>query len=242
MNQPVSLWLAFLAGMISFLSPCVLPLIPGYLSFISGVSIEEMKQETQERVFVKSIFFNACFFVAGFSAVFVLLGASATGIGRFLVAKLHIFNKIAGVIIILFGLHLTGLFRWGLLMREKRFEVRKKSWGLWGSFLVGATFAFGWTPCIGPILAGILSYASIEGTIRQGMMLLAFYSLGLGIPFLLTALSVQQFFRFFAKAKRWLQAIEIGSGVLLVSIGVLIFTNRLTGLASHLSFLKPFSL
>lgn len=242
MNQSISLGIAFAAGLVSFLSPCVLPLIPGYISFVSGISIEEMKEETQGRAIGRRVFLNSCFFVLGFSTVFVLLGASATGIGKFLLARLDFFNKIAGAIIILFGLHVLGILKWNLLLREKRFEVRKKPLGWLGSLVVGATFAFGWTPCIGPVLAGILSYASTQETIRQGMLLLAFYSLGLGVPFLLTALGIQRFFHFFGKIKRWLRALEMGSGVLLILIGILIFTNRLTMLAGRLSFLNLFSL
>lgn len=242
MNEPISLGIAFLAGLASFLSPCVLPLIPGYLSFISGVSIEEMQSEERQSERTRRIFFDACFFVAGFSLVFVLLGASATGIGNFLLARLALFNKIAGVIIILFGLHVMGLFRWGVLMREKRIQVRRKALGWPGSLVVGATFAFGWTPCIGPILAGILAYAGTQETVLQGVILLAAYSSGLGIPFLLTALSVEGFFRFFKQIKRWLRAIEVGSGLLLVGVGVLILTNRLTKLAGYLSVFTPFSM
>lgn len=241
-NDQISLGVAFLAGVVSFLSPCVLPLIPGYLSFVSGVSAEEMRQETKPALLTARIFFSALFFVLGFSAVFVLLGASATGIGQFLLSQIQIFSKIAGAVIILLGLHVTGLFKWDFLLREKRLEVRKKSVGWFGSFIVGATFAFGWTPCIGPILAGILAYAGTRETVLQGVVLLMFYSLGLGIPFLLAAVGVPQFFRFFGKVKGWLHAIEITSGILLILIGVLIFTNRLTILAGSLSFLNQFSL
>lgn len=241
-NNQISLGVAFFAGVISFLSPCVLPLIPGYLSFVSGVSAEEMRLETKPSALNARIFFSALFFVLGFSAVFILLGASATGIGKFLVSRLAIFSKIAGVLIILLGLHVTGIFKWDFLLREKKIEIRKKGMGWPGCFIVGATFAFGWTPCIGPILAGILTYAGTRETVLQGVALLTLYSLGLGVPFLLTALSVPQFFRFFGKVKRWLHGIEIASGLLLIAIGVLIFTDRLTLLANSLSFLNRFSL
>lgn len=241
-HDQISFGVAFLAGIVSFLSPCVLPLIPGYLSFVSGVSAEEMRQETKPALLTARIFFSALFFVLGFSTVFILLGASATGIGQFLVSRLRIFSKIAGALIVLLGLHVTGLFKWNFLLREKRFEVRTKGLGWFGSFAVGATFAFGWTPCIGPILAGILAYAGTRETVFQGVVLLVFYSLGLGIPFLLTAVGIPQFFRFFGKMKRWMRAIEIASGILLVFIGVLIFTDRLTILAGSLSFLNRFSL
>ncbi len=238
----ISLSVAFLAGVVSFLSPCVLPLIPGYISFVSGVSAEEMKLEDKPAGLNARIFFSALFFVLGFSAVFILLGASATGIGKFLVSRLQIFSKIAGAVIILLGLHVMGVFKWDFLLREKRIEVRKKSMGWAGCFVVGATFAFGWTPCIGPILAGILTYAGTRETVLQGVILLTFYSLGLGVPFLLAALGVPQFFRFFGKVKHWLHGIEIASGLLLIAIGVLIFTDRLTILANSLSFLNRFSL
>ncbi len=242
MTRDISLGIAFLSGVVSFLSPCVLPLIPGYLSFISGVSIEEMKLGVEQKAIAKRIFLDSLFFVIGFSTVFVFLGASATGIGRLLLSRLHFFNKVAGIIVILFGFHVMGVFKWSLLLRAKKFEVRKKPFGLLGSFVIGATFAFGWTPCIGPILAGILAYAGTEETVLRGVVLLTLYSLGLGIPFLLAAVSVQQFFRFFGKIKKWLLAIEMGSGALLVLIGTLIFTNRLASLAGCFSFLKRFSL
>ncbi|MBI4549975.1 MAG: cytochrome c biogenesis protein CcdA [Candidatus Omnitrophica bacterium] len=239
MDQPVSLGLAFLAGLLSFLSPCVLPLIPGYLSFLTGLTVEDLhKEETGKG----RLFGNACFFVAGFSAVFILLGATATGIGQFLVSQLKIFNQIAGVLIVLVGLHVLGILRWDALFREKKIHLRKKPFGLAGSFVVGATFAFGWTPCIGPILAGILAYAGTQETVLQGTVLLVFYSLGLGIPFLVTALGIQAFFGFFARAKHWLRAFEIVSGLLLVAVGILIFSGRLTVLAGRLSFLNRFSI
>jgi cytochrome c-type biogenesis protein len=239
MDEPVSLGIAFLAGLLSFLSPCVLPLIPGYLSFLSGLSVEDLKSEQAGKGF---LFWNACFFVAGFSTVFVLLGATATGIGQFLVSKLRLFNQIAGVLIVLVGLHVLGVFRWDLLFREKKIHLRKKPLGFAGSFTVGATFAFGWTPCIGPILAGILAYAGTRETVLQGTVLLVFYSLGLGIPFLGTALGIQAFFRFFSAAKQWLRVFEVASGLLLIAVGILIFSGHLTALAGRLSFMNRFSM
>ena len=236
----MTLLAAFVAGLLSFVSPCVLPLVPGYLSFVSGVTLDQMRggeaagSSNRRRVFVASTAF-----VVGFSLVFIALGASATAIGQLLLDRLSAFGKIAGALIILFGLHTMGVLRIGWLYAEKRVQASRKPAGLVGAMLVGIAFAFGWTPCIGPILAAILAVAAAEDTIGQGVRLLAVYSLGLGVPFLATALAVNQFFSAFARIRRYYRAIEVASGALLVVIGVLIFTNRLTIIAQGLTPYLP---
>lgn len=230
--ENVSLLAAFTAGIISFISPCVLPLIPGYLSFISGVSVEEMKSADKKSEALKKVSLNTLFFVVGFTVVFIALGASATFVGEFLLSKLAIFYKIAGVIIILLGLHIMGVFRIPFLNYEKRFHTQSKPLGPLGSFLVGLAFAFGWTPCIGPILGGILLLASNQDTVGKGIVLLSSYSLGLGIPFFVTAVSFNTFLGVFGWVRKHFRTIEIISGLFLVVIGVLIFFGSFTYISS----------
>lgn len=241
--ENVTLLAAFVAGLLSFVSPCVLPLIPGYLSFISGVTLEEMRGSgragqvapgTRRRTLVTSIAF-----VIGFSLVFVSLGASASAIGQFMMERLNVLGKIAGVIIIIFGLHTMGVLQIGWLYAEKRVQTAKRPAGPLGAMVVGVAFAFGWTPCIGPILAAILAVAAAQESIGQGVRLLAVYSLGLGIPFIATSLAINKFFAAFARIRRYYHAIEIASGALLVVIGLLIFTNRFTIIAQYLSPYLP---
>lgn len=232
---------AFVAGLVSFLSPCVLPLIPGYISFISGVSLEDLRSETAGQETFHRAFWRSVWFVLGFSAVFIALGASATVLGALLLQKLSVLQAAAGVVIMVFGLHLMGIFRIPFLQYEKKLEVRKRPLTAVGAAVVGAAFAFGWTPCIGPILAGILALASTQETVGQGMVLLTAYSAGLGIPFLAASLGVQTFLRFFSKFRRYLRAVEIASGVLLLTIGFLILTGRLDLLARHLGFFNRFA-
>lgn len=250
MAENVTVIAAFVAGVLSFISPCVLPLIPGYLSYISGVTLEEMEGKAaaasgaavavaapphvRRRVLVTSLAF-----VVGFSLVFVSLGAAASVIGQFLMEHLRILGKIAGVVIVVFGLHTMGLLKIGWLYSEKRVQVDRKPAGILGAMLVGVAFAFGWTPCIGPILAGILAVAAAQETIGEGVTLLAVYSAGLGVPFLLTGLAIDQFFTAFAKIRRHYKTIEIVSGALLVVIGVLIFTDRFTVIARWLTPYLP---
>jgi cytochrome c-type biogenesis protein len=237
---------AFAAGLLSFISPCVLPLIPGYLSYISGVTLDDMQgtgtsgagsiAASRRRVLVASIFF-----ILGFSLVFISLGAAASAIGQFLQApgRMRLLSKIAGAVVILFGLHTMGVLRIDWLYSEKRVQVERKPRGVFGAFVVGLAFAFGWTPCIGPILSGILAIAAEQGTVSKGIQLLAVYSLGLGLPFLITALAINRFFAAFATIRKHYHAIEMVSGGLLVVIGLLIFTDRFTVIAAWLAPYLP---
>jgi cytochrome c-type biogenesis protein len=241
MTQQLSIPIAFLAGVVSFLSPCVLPLVPGYISMLSGASMEELKAGGGAAM-VNRILRNSIAFVIGFSIVFISLGASATAVGNFLVAKRTLFNVVAGTVIVIFGLHLTGLIRIPLLYRDARVNTGAPRRGLTGSFLLGFAFAFGWTPCIGPILAGILALAATRDTVIQGMFLLAIYSAGLAIPFLLTSLGLSQFLKFYGKFRRHLHAVEVASGMLLIFLGVLIALNKFAVLSGYLTFLNRFTL
>jgi len=227
-HPDVSLIAAFAAGFLSFVSPCVLPLIPGYISFVSGVSLEEMRGDAPPATSRLQVFITSLAFVIGFSLVFVALGASATAIGKFMFAKLPLLSKIAGGVLIVFGLHTMGVFRLAFLETEKRVHAQRKPAGPLGAMLVGIAFAFGWTPCIGPILGGILAIAGSRNSVGEGITLLAVYSLGLGIPFLLTSLAINQFFGAAKRIRRYYHAIELASGALLVAIGVLIITGQLT--------------
>ena len=228
MNQDVTLLAAFAAGFLSFVSPCVLPLIPGYISFVSGVSVEEMRADVTPTTSRLQVFLTSLAFVIGFSLVFVSLGASATAVGKFLFARLPLFSKIAGAVLIVFGLHTMGVFRLAFLETEKRVHSQRKPAGPLGAVLVGVAFAFGWTPCIGPILGGILAIAGSKNSVGEGVTLLAVYSLGLGIPFLITSLAINQFFGAAKRIRKYYHAIELASGALLIVIGVLIISGELT--------------
>ena len=241
MTQGLSIPIAFVAGVVSFLSPCVLPLVPGYISMLSGESIEELKAGAGPGLMAR-IFRNSLAFVVGFSVVFIALGASATAVGNFLVARRTIFNIVAGIVIIIFGLHLTGLVKIPFLYREARMNTGAPKRGLMGSFLLGFAFAFGWTPCIGPILTGILALAAMRETVFQGMFLLGIYSAGLAIPFVLTGLGLGQFMKFYSGFRKHLQVVEIFSGVLLIAIGFLMAFNRLGIISRYLNFLNVFTL
>jgi cytochrome c-type biogenesis protein len=233
-EQVVTYPAAFIAGLVSFISPCVLPVIPGYLSFISGVSAESMHDPGRRSEITRTVAWHSLFFILGFSTVFILLGWTASSLGQFLLSYLHIFNRIAGVLLVLFGLHVMGVLRIPYLNYEKRFQARSKPIGVWGAFLIGLAFAFGWTPCIGPILAGVLTMAAQADSQWQGVGLLSVYSAGLGIPFFLTALAFQRFLGFFRWMRNHMRAVEIVSGLFLVAVGVLVFTNSLTVIAARL--------
>jgi cytochrome c-type biogenesis protein len=238
--ENVGILTSFVFGLLSFASPCVLPIVPGYLSFISGVSFDEMQVSDNRARIRNRILANSAFFILGFSIVFISLGASATFIGKFLHDQITIISRIAGVIIVIFGLHMIGVFKIPFLNYEKRFHTGGKQLGLLGALLVGLAFAFGWTPCIGPILAAILAIASQQDSIGKGIVLLSAYSLGLGIPFLLAGLSLSAFFTAFNKFKRHLHTVEVVGGVMLVGVGILIMTNSLTVLSGYLSRWFPF--
>jgi len=284
----ISIFAAFVAGLVSFLSPCVLPLVPGYISMLSGIGVEQLKEGRGPR---GGLFVSALAFVFGFSIVFVSFGASASAVGTFLVRNRSLLAPLAGSLIVLFGLHLVGwlakisiragllvggllvavglaltlhpgllgswlkpvhffsvslifllgptLTRW--LNRDIRFQKLGGQPGAVSGFLMGFAFAFGWTPCIGPILAGVLAIAATRETVGQGIFLLACYSAGLAIPFLVTALGIGGFLRFYQKFRRHLHAVEVSSGVLLLAVGGLVFLNRLTWLSGKLTFLNRFS-
>ena len=294
----VSILAAFVAGLISFLSPCVLPLVPGYVSMLSGIGVEQLRRGEKSR---GSLLASSIAFVMGFSVVFVAFGASASAVGQFLLQNRNLLAPFAGAIIVLFGLHLIGLLgripvRAGLIVGALLALAGVAVWirsgedapalfgpaqlisvsliflagplltrwlnrdvhfrdlggqagkdtnagpfaGVVSGFLLGFAFAFGWTPCIGPILAGVLAMAAASETVSRGVFLLAVYSAGLAIPFLLTALAINQFLGFYQRFRRYLHAVEVGSGVLLLVVGCLIFDNRLTLLSGKLSFLNGF--
>ena len=230
---------ALLAGGLSFVSPCVLPLIPGYISFVSGVSLDELTDKEKAKKHLSHILLNTIFFVIGFSLVFIALGASASFFGQWLFSNLAIFNKVGGLLIFLFGLHVTGLIRVEALNYEKRFHAGQRKYGLLGSTVIGMAFAFGWTPCIGPILGSILTLAANQNTVGEGVILLTFYSAGLGIPFILTALLFNFLIGFFGFIKRHFRAVELITGGLLMLIGVLVFFNLLQYIANYLLELFP---
>ena len=231
---------AFVAGIISFLSPCVLPLVPGYVSLISGSTVEEL-QAGDSRVF-RRLMLNSVMFILGFSVVFISLGAAATTVGELTRHYRPLLSRIAGVIIIIFGLHLTGIFKIKALYADKRLHSAGQGKTPLGSFIVGFSFAFGWTPCIGPILSVILAFAGSQRTVSRGVLLLAIYSAGLAVPFLLTSLGVGRFLAFYTRFRRHLHAVEVCSGVLLIVVGLLIFTRHFTILSGYLGFLNRFAL
>ena len=239
MSSNVTLIAAFVAGFLSFISPCVLPLIPGYVSFVSGVSLEDMRDDAAVSAARRHVIVTSLFFVLGFSLVFIALGATASVIGRFLFERQPILMKIAGVLLVIFGLHTMGVFRIALLESEKRMQANRKPAGALGAMLVGIAFAFGWSPCIGPILGGILALAASKDTVWEGTQLLAVYSVGLGIPFLLTSIAINQFFAVTKRIRKHYHAIELVSGGLLVAIGVLIFTNQFTIIVRYLQPYLP---
>jgi cytochrome c-type biogenesis protein len=238
----VSIFWAFGAGLISFLSPCVLPLVPGYISIISGSSLDQLKANEKDSSLFRTVLLNSIMFIVGFSITFILLGATATWIGQFLLSRMRLLGQLAGLILIVFGIHLTGIFKINFLYRDKRFHNVQKPRGLIGALVIGLAFAFGWTPCIGPILAGILAVASTKETVTQGMFLLAVYSAGLGIPFLLTSLALNQFLSFYGRFKRHFHAVEVLSGAMVIAVGLLILTGSLTRLATWFSFLNRFAM
>lgn len=223
----VSVWAALLAGVVSFLSPCVLPLVPPYLVYLAGTSLERLAGAEEKPQVRRDAALAALLFVAGFATVFIALGASASAFGSLLRSYSHAFSIIAGLAIILMGLHFLGLTPIALLAREKRIQAAKPV-GLWGAYVMGLAFAFGWTPCIGPILAAILAVAASEATVARGAGLLAVYSAGLGIPFLVAALAVEPFAAFLVRFRRHLPKVEKTMGGLLVLTGVAFLSGWVT--------------
>jgi len=239
MHETVSLFTAFVAGMISFVSPCVLPIVPGYLSFISGINLGQFKEGGVPAGLARRVGITSLAFVLGFSTVFVALGAAATLVGYYLQQYKRGLGVVGGVIIIILGLHTAGILPIKFLLYEKRADVTTRPLGLLGAYVVGLAFAFGWTPCIGPILGAILLFASQQETVGQGVLLLVAYSLGLGIPFILSGLAIHGFFAAFGQLRRHMKAVEYLAGALLVCVGLLLVTGRLTLLANYFSKLFP---
>lgn len=238
MASDVSIYAAILAGLVSFLSPCVLPLVPPYLVYLAGTSLERLAdRETEPRVRRETVL-AALLFVLGFSTVFIALGASASAIGGLIRIYSGPLSTLAGIIIIVMGLHFLGITPIAWLHRQKRLEVAKPV-GLWGAYLMGLAFAFGWTPCIGPILATILAVAASEKTVGQGALLLAFYSVGLGIPFLIAAFAIEPFAAFLARFKKHLHRVEQVMGAFLVLTGIAFLTGSITEVSFWLLEMFP---
>ncbi|MCH7562655.1 MAG: cytochrome c biogenesis protein CcdA [Gemmatimonadetes bacterium] len=231
----VSLGVALMAGVLSFLSPCVLPLVPSYLSFVTGMSLEDL----QEGVDRRATLVHSLLFVAGFSLIFILLGASASFLGVFLKHYEDWIARIGGVVIIILGLHLVGIFRITPLLRERRVHVNDKPAGYLGTLGVGAAFGAGWTPCIGPVLGAILTLAGTQDTVWAGVGLLSVYSLGLAIPFLLSALALDAFLKGFSRFRTLLPIVEKVSGVMLIVLGLLLVTGSFTILSAYLVRFTP---
>ncbi len=238
-NLPLPL-AAFLAGLISFLSPCVLPLVPGYVSLISGAGVEELK--VQDSQLLRRVMLQSVLFILGFSVVFITLGALSTSVGQLLTRYKSTLAEVAGVVIILFGLHLTGIFRINALYADKRLHRVKGGSSPWGAFVIGFAFAFGWTPCVGPILAVILTFAAEQETVLKGVGLLAIYSLGLAVPFLLTSLGIERFLVFYKRFQKHMHVLEVASGALLIVLGVLLVMGRFSVISGYFSFLNRFAL
>ncbi len=231
----VGIAIAFTAGLLSFLSPCVLPLVPSYLTFVTGMSLEDLQQGVNRR----ATFIHSILFVLGFSIIFVLLGAAASFLGQFFRYYEVWIARVGGVIIIVLGLHLAGVFRLTPLMRERRVHLADKPVGYLGTLGVGVAFGAGWTPCIGPILGAILTYGFSQDTMWAGVGLLSVYSLGLAVPFLLAALALDWFLQVFKRFRRWMPAVEKASGVLLIFLGILLVTGRFTVLSGYLTRFTP---
>lgn len=235
----IGLGIALLAGFLSFASPCVLPIVPGYLTFITGMSFDELTEQRDRSQLIASALIKSLPFVLGFSLVFISLGASASALGAVLRTNLGLMKTLAGLGIIILGLHLAGIIRIPILQQEKRLEGEPTAPGVGRAFVAGIFFAFGWTPCVGPILAGILAMAATAETLNRGVLLLASYSLGLGIPFILSAAFLNGFLSLFKGVKRYLRQVEMVSGMLLVLVGLLIFTDKMSWISSRLTFLNP---
>ena len=235
MTNSVGMLVALMAGIFSFLSPCVLPLVPSYLSFVTGMSLEDLQDGVDRR----ATFIHSLLFVAGFSIIFITLGASASFLGVFLRVYEVWIARVGGTLIFILGLHLTGVFRIAPLMRERRVHVNDKPAGYIGTLGVGAAFGAGWTPCIGPVLGAILTLAGTQDTVWSGVWLLSVYSLGLAIPFLVSALALDFFLGAFSKFRRFLPIVEKASGVMLIILGLLLATGSFTILSTYLVRFTP---
>jgi cytochrome c-type biogenesis protein len=231
----ISFAVAFLAGFLSFLSPCVLPLVPAYLGFISGMSFDDL----QDRAARRAVLVPASFFVLGFSLIFLLLGASATLVGQLFRQYQDWIARIGGVVVILFGLHLIGVFRFGALLRERRLHLSSSPKGYLGATLAGLAFGAGWTPCIGPVLGTLLTWAAVRDTMWDALLLLLGYSLGLAVPFLLAALATGAFLRASKRFRRAIPIMEKTSGALLLVVGVLLVTGSFTVLSAFFARFTP---
>jgi cytochrome c-type biogenesis protein len=238
MGEPLGVLVAFSAGLFSFLSPCVLPLFPSYLSFVTGMSVADLSTDltTAAR---RRVMLHSLAFVLGFSIIFVALGASFSAASAFLLDYRDWIRRVGGLLIIVFGLYIAGLLRVGIFARTQQLQLREKPAGYVGSFIVGLTFAIGWTPCVGPILGSILSLAGTADTVRRGVGLLVAYSAGLGAPFLLSAVALGAFLKFFKRYRPFIPMVERFAGVLLVVVGVLVFTNYYLVLNSWAIALTP---
>ncbi len=230
----ISLFAAFTAGLLSFVSPCVLPLVPSYISYITGLSLDQLSDAAERQRFRKAIIINSLLFIAGFSGVFIAFGASATLIGQVLITYQDSLRKLGGVLIVIFGLYLLGVLNLNFLNTEKRMHFRSRPAGYLGSVLIGVAFAAGWTPCVGPVLGTILLYASTTDALTDGVALLTAYSLGLGLPLFATALGVDRFLSYFKQVRVYLWGVSAVSGVFLVVVGVMIYANSLTLITSFL--------
>lgn len=231
MGSEITVFAAFAAGVVSFLSPCVLPLVPPYLCFLAGSSLEELTEAKADDVARKRVIISAIVFVLGFSTVFVILGATASAVGELLREHLDILAKIAGVIIIIMGLHFLGVFKFAFLNKDTRYQHSDRPRGIIGSYTIGLAFALGWTPCIGPILGAILAVAAAEESVSKGAFLLAVYSAGLGVPFLAAAYGINGFMRFMKRFKRHLGKVEKAMGALLVLTGIMFLTGTMQTLS-----------
>lgn len=227
----ITYWIAFTAGILSFASPCVLPLIPSYLTYITGLSFSQLDEAHPNAKVRLTVLFHSLCFILGFSFIFILLGAIAgiasSQIQVFLREGLEWVEKIGGLMILLFGVHMTGLFSFAFLLGDKRVQLHKKPSGFIGTFIVGIAFAAGWTPCIGPILASILMVAATSGQVGEGVGLLALYSMGLGVPFLLSGLLFHQFLTAFKRFRKHIRLIEIGTGAMLIAVGIMLMFDLL---------------
>lgn len=240
MTNEVSIPLAFFGGILSFVSPCVLPLVPSYISFVTGISFEELTNDNAKEL-KKVILLNSLMFILGFSTVFVvILGSSAQLFGSVFMQYQDIIRKIGGLVIVLLGIHIIGIINFNILQRDKRLHFfREKPSGLLGSFLVGIGFAAGWTPCIGPILSAIFAVAATSGNAYSGIVLFIAYSAGLAIPFLLTSLGINTFLKHFNRLKKHMGAVSVVTGIFLIATGLLIFFNSLGIIAGYLNSLIP---